>query len=249
MIGHPATDADSNASDLNVIKEERFSALRCLQICDQLSRHINQIQLTEEDSEPPGGIDLDSTSEKITKEGLEACKDSLALTAARLEKHMKELTGRIVMRSKATLMSKEEADDLERLHEQWEAARQCIGYCSIAQKHLKENVTTVDNYGTGDNVQFLVSTRGQIIHGRNRGMGWRNRQVGGHLSDASVQQLSRDLSAVVLQEPRLDAAAPRSTSAPVSVSTNEDGSATDSNGRHGYAANYGPGHTLRDKKY
>lgn len=39
----------------------------------------------------------------------------------------------------------------------------------------------------------MVSTNGQVVHGKNRGMGWKNRQVGGHMSDNVVLQLSRDM--------------------------------------------------------
>ena len=42
----------------------------------------------------------------------------------------------------------------------------------------------------------MVSTNGNVLHGTNRGLGWRTRQVGGHLSDLSVQQLSRDMSSI-----------------------------------------------------
>lgn len=45
----------------------------------------------------------------------------------------------------------------------------------------------------------MVSTSGQVIHGKNCGLGWRTRQVGGHLSDDSVQQLSRDMTSINLR--------------------------------------------------
>ncbi|KAL4887804.1 hypothetical protein BDV59DRAFT_189890 [Aspergillus ambiguus] len=45
----------------------------------------------------------------------------------------------------------------------------------------------------------MVSTDGSIIRGKNRGLAWRTRQVGGHLSDASVQQLSRDIATINLR--------------------------------------------------
>jgi hypothetical protein len=51
--------------------------------------------------------------------------------------------------------------------------------------HLKENTSIIDNYAMGDGVQFMVSSDVNIIHGTNRGLGWRTRQIGGHLSDLS----------------------------------------------------------------
>lgn len=45
----------------------------------------------------------------------------------------------------------------------------------------------------------MVSTDGSTIRGKNRGLMWRTRQVGGYLSDASVQQLSRDIATTNLR--------------------------------------------------
>ena len=54
-------------------------------------------------------------------------------------------------------------------------------------------MSTIENYSTGDAVQFMVSTNGKNICGKNRGLGWRTRQVGGYMSDAALQQLSRTM--------------------------------------------------------
>ncbi|KAJ6159384.1 hypothetical protein N7497_003921 [Penicillium chrysogenum] len=59
--------------------------------------------------------------------------------------------------------------------------------CSNAGTHLDENASTIDNYATSDAIQFMVSTNKKIIHSRN---------LRGHLSDASLQQLSRDITRV-----------------------------------------------------
>lgn len=92
--------------------------------------------------------------------------------------------------------SQEDIAKLLRLQEEWETTRQCMHICSKAGTHLDENASTIDNYATGDAIQFMVSTNEKIIHGRNRGLGWRTRQVGGHLSDAPLQQLSKNMTRV-----------------------------------------------------
>lgn len=97
------------------------------------------------------------------------------------------------------MTSKEEHADLVRLREEWETTRQCVDICSKADIHLKENISTIDNYATDDAIQFMVSTDRKTIHGKNRGLGWRTRQVGGHLSNVSLQQLSRDMSSISFQ--------------------------------------------------
>ena len=200
IFGCTVTESGSDATELRLIKEERMSTQKCLQICAQLSHHINQIQLTPERSGSSSGrVDPDTMSERLTINGLQECKNSLALTAVKLESHMKDLIDRLVTKSKAATTSVEELADLARLREEWDTARQCMDICSKADIHLKENISVIDNYATGDAVQFMVSTDGKTIQGRNRGLGWRTRQVGGHLSDVTLQKLSRDFSSITFR--------------------------------------------------
>ncbi|KAF1809596.1 hypothetical protein P152DRAFT_153761 [Eremomyces bilateralis CBS 781.70] len=200
IFGHTVTESGSDETELRRIKEEQMSTQKCLQICARLSDHIDQIQLTpESDSSSPGHIDPGAVPERLTMDGLQECKNSLALTAAKLEDHMKNLIDRLVAKSKAATTSEEDLADLARLREEWDTARQCRDICSKADIHLKKNISTIDNYATGDAVQFMVSTDGKTLHGTNRGLGWRTRQVGGHLSDATVQKISRDFSSISFQ--------------------------------------------------
>jgi hypothetical protein len=195
VFRHTVAESGEDSTELRLIKEERMSTQKCLQICAQLSDHIDQIQLLPRPSgSSPGSIDSDALPERLTTEGLQECKNSLALTAVKLEGYMKDLIDRLVTKSKTAMTSEEELEDLTRLRDEWETARQSIAICSKADIHLKENISTIDNYATGDAIQFMVSTDGRVIHGKNRGLGWRTRQVGGHLSDVSLQQLSRDMS-------------------------------------------------------
>lgn len=54
-------------------------------------------------------------------------------------------------------------------------------------------MSTIENSAEGDAIQFMVSTNGKIICGKNRGSGWRTRQVGGYMSNTSLQRLSQDI--------------------------------------------------------
>ncbi|KAH6627223.1 hypothetical protein B0J18DRAFT_163767 [Chaetomium sp. MPI-SDFR-AT-0129] len=137
---------------------------------------------------------------RVTSEGIQECKERLAVTAARLDKNMQELMERLVKKSKAAMSNEEEAEELAKLQADWESARECIGICSKADTNLNENISVIDNFATGDDaVQFLVSTDGKTIHAKNRGYGMRPRQLGGYLSDESLQQVSRDMSLVAFQ--------------------------------------------------
>lgn len=234
VVGRTVTETHPDAAELKRIQEERTSAQNCLKICEQLSRHIDQMQIVSQHdtstSEPTHSNDFSRT---LTNSGLEACKDKLNATIAQLEKHMKELTNRLIMKSRTAAVGEDEAMDLARLQDQWEAARQCMEICSKADVHLKENVSTIDNYAIGDAVQFMVSTNGQVIHGKNRGLGWRSRQVGGHLSDDAVKQVSRDMSMIGLKNTGDDASFSRNYSSPPVRETIDTESSLEFQRRHG----------------
>ena len=227
VVGQSVAESGSDASEVRLIQEERLSTEKCLQICAQLSDHISQIQLTAKRStshnEP---IDSDILPQKITNEGLQECKDSLARTALKLERYEKQLFSRLIDKSKAAIISEEERADLARLRDEWEATRQGMDICSRAHEHLKDNVSTIDNYATGDAVQFMVSTSEKTIHGQNRGLGWRTRQVGGHISDESLQQITRTLTSLAIPTSGHEGPSPRSgtSSVPDDGIGNEPGS-------------------------
>lgn len=238
------SESDSDAAERRLIKEEQLSTQKCLQICAQLSDHIDQIQLTpKRRGNSPAIVDQDAFPERVTNEGLQECKKSLLLTAAKLEKHMQDLMDQLVTKLKTTMTSKEDVADLARLRDEWETARQCVDICSKADNHLKENISNIDNYATGDAVQFLVSTDGKIIHGKNRGLGWRTRQVGGHLNDTSVQQLSRDLTSINIRSTR-DEGSPSRGNAPSAPNDGvENGPISD------FRERYGQGFKLTSKSF
>ncbi|KAK5042888.1 hypothetical protein LTR84_012407 [Exophiala bonariae] len=119
---------------------------------------------------------------------------------------------RMISKSNITVASPDDLADLARLQEELETARQCMNICTKADSDLKENVSVVENYATGDAIQFMVSTDGKTIHGMNRGLGWRTRQIGGYLSDATVVQLSQDMSRINVQGLRSSGEFPQSSS-------------------------------------
>ena len=201
IFSRTMTESASDAVELRLMKEERTSAQKCLEICAQLSDHINEIQLTpNRGGSSPGSKNPDTLPERLTSEGLQECKRSLSATIEKLESYMKDRIDRLVIKSKIAMASEEDLAELVRLQEEWEATRQSRDIYSKFELHLKENITTIENYATGDAIQFMVSTNGSAIHGTNRGLGWRTRQVGGHLSDLSVQQLSRDMSSTCFKQ-------------------------------------------------
>lgn len=213
ILERTTKDPNSDGTELQRLKDERLSTEKCLEICTQLSQHIGEIAILKNRNGSSASED-DPTAfpERVVSEGLQECQDSLNTTAAKLGEHMNSVWERLLAKSKTALTSEEEIEELSKLKDQWETTRQCIDICSKADRRMRENVSNIVNHSTGDAVQFMVSTDGNIINGTNKGLGWRSRQVGGHLNDATVQQISRDFASVYLRHPENTTAAPHTTS-------------------------------------
>lgn len=216
------TQSGLDTAELNSLKEERLSTEKCLQICNQLPSYINQIQLISVEAGPSQGSGGAKTSpETVTKEGLQECKNSLAMTATKLESHMRDIMDRLLTKSRSAIFSEEDTQDLSRLRDEWDTTRQCLDICSQANSHLKENVSGIENNGTGDALQFMVSANGKVLHAKNQGLGWRSRQVGGYMSEESIQQLSRDLAAIHTSHLKVETSIPKDGSTPSAGDTME----------------------------
>lgn len=86
IIGEHVTESESDASKVKLIREERLSMVKCLEICAHLSQHINQTQVSaNRSSSCSKQMDSDTLSKRITNEGLQECKNSLARTTLKLE--------------------------------------------------------------------------------------------------------------------------------------------------------------------
>ncbi|GAB1311858.1 hypothetical protein MFIFM68171_02068 [Madurella fahalii] len=195
-----ADESDESATQMRQMQEERSSTQQGLAICAQLSTYISRIQpllaadhaqrSSDARAMPP------AVAERITKEGLEECQDTLSNTANRLERHLKSIMDRLMTKSKTALSSPQDAAELGRLQEEWETARLCLNICSKANENVTKITINVFENINGDKevLQFFASTTGKIVHAKNISLGSRGVQFGGQLSDASIQQISRDFS-------------------------------------------------------
>jgi hypothetical protein len=196
---------DSGTAEWRQMQEDRLSTQQCLQICAQLSEHISQIQLRPKQRSEGSSMESICAPERIAGEAMQECKMRLDQATAKLEGYMHDVINRLMIQSKAS-MAPDELADLEWLREEWSTARQCMDICFKADHNLKESISVIDNQATEDEtVQFLVSTNEKTIHGKNRGDGFRIRQIGGHLSDESLQQLSRDIAMISVTKMRDEA--------------------------------------------
>ncbi|RYP36253.1 hypothetical protein DL768_010950 [Monosporascus sp. mg162] len=195
-----ADESDEDAIQMRQMQEERSSTQQGLAICAQLSAHISRIQLLSAADHGQRSADArampPAVAERITREGLEECQDTLSNTANRLEKHLKSIMDRLMAKSKTALSSPQDAAELGRLQEEWETARLCLDICSKANENAtKVNINVFENLkGDEEVLQFFASTTGKIVHAKDISLGPRGVQFGGQLSDASIQQISRDFS-------------------------------------------------------
>ncbi|OJD23109.1 hypothetical protein ACJ73_05541 [Blastomyces percursus] len=116
-------------------------------------------------------------------------------------------------KSKTYMASEEEHTHLARLRDEWETARQCIDIRSRADDNLKkQNISTIDNYATGDAIQFMVSTSGKVIH---------------------VQQLSRDMTSINFRNTRNESSSSPGNTPPISDDSGEKEPTPEFSERHG----------------
>jgi hypothetical protein len=169
------TGADLVAEEVRLLEEEQTSSHKSLEICAQFSDHIDQIKPI---SEPP--------------EPLHEYKSSLNITIAKLESSLKDRIDQLVDKSKTGTVSEEDVTNIQRLQESLGAIHQSARILFGAGTSVKENISTIENYATGDALQLAVSTSGKVIRGKNSGLGWRSWQVGGHMSDVTVQVIVRN---------------------------------------------------------
>ncbi|KAK6844043.1 hypothetical protein PG987_004903 [Apiospora arundinis] len=188
IASQTVTESDLDTAEVQLMKKERLSTQQCLAVCSQLSDHIDRIQL-----EPPAN--QISSSGKITSDSLQQCKDTLRRTVRMLEKNMLSAVDECMAKSSMAGDPSQAARDYTRLREEWTTVRHCIDHCSMMDDALKENISNIENYATGDDaIQYMVSTDGSTLHGKNRGFGFRPKQVGGHLSDVSLQHISTEIT-------------------------------------------------------
>jgi len=192
--------SSEDAALVRQMEEERSSAQQCLVICSQLSAQINQIQPKlaanrgqHRDEARAAGV---AVAEQITVDGLEGCRDALGVASQRLEEHLKTVVEQLMTTAKKALSSPEEAAKLEMLHAEWQTARLCMDVCSKANENVtKVNLNVFDNIRGEDEVlQFFASTTNRVVHAKDIFVGPRGVQFGGQISDATIQQISRDFS-------------------------------------------------------
>ncbi|RAQ57290.1 hypothetical protein COH20_012069 [Aspergillus flavus] len=166
IVGQTMIAEDLDTLELWRIKEEHMSTEKCLQICTQFFDHIDQSQLSTKSSNSSAGLlGSDTYPERVTDKSLLNCKKNLAGTITQLEKHMQDLTDRLLVKSKAAMISEQDILGLKGLQDDWQTTYQCMEICSKASE-LRDNSRTgiFENCTSADlSTPVVVSTLERLI--------------------------------------------------------------------------------------
>ena len=177
------------------LEEERASIQQCLRICVDVSSHIDQVQvkdltgitLASSDGRRGTAIDKTTLAHFITSETLADCKRGIGFTAVELQARLKDANRRL-NNAKAHESTHQDLGNL------FESVKQCLSICDQAADQMtKERVNVFEDVSTADDGhQLILSTMGDLISARRVTVGSRSIQWLGQMSDASLQQLSKD---------------------------------------------------------
>ncbi|EGY23825.1 uncharacterized protein VDAG_05263 [Verticillium dahliae VdLs.17] len=197
-----------------------------------------EVEFFESDSSSASAQAQVSTSQMLFGEGVEGIKHHMHFTLRQLEQHRKKIADSLVSGLK-TPMSAQDQTSLDDLERQANTLRQCLGLCSNVDSVLESQVSNIENHAEGDDtIQFMVSTDGKTINGKNRAVGKRLKQAGGHFGEDSLQQVSQDFKAVSIHYADLQEHTPERSA--MEPGTHAATAGTDSTFGH----RHGPGVTL-----
>lgn len=131
----------------------------------------------------------------VTVNRLKEYKTLLANTTSDLEDRFQEINGRLQNLSlQGTTISVEAATEREKVQEEKDSTKQCLTICAQASQHVDQVRTHVfeDISADRDSHQVIISTSGDLIVAKRITAGVGATQWLGQMSDAVIQQLSRD---------------------------------------------------------
>ncbi|KAH7308417.1 hypothetical protein B0I35DRAFT_491469 [Stachybotrys elegans] len=183
-----------DAATRSYMEKERLSTEKALQFCRAIAGQIEQIQ-----SDFQSYRDPDSASGMLFGEGLEGCMHHMRFTLAHLEKHRKSVSERLSTPLDAS--SAEDQAAVNKLQNEAKTLRRCLAFCSDVDAYVEAQISNIENHAEGDDtIQFMVSTDGRPINGKNYGTGKRQKQAGGHFGEISLQQVSRDFKSIAIHQ-------------------------------------------------
>lgn len=127
-------------------------------------------------------------------------KSLLTNTTSDLDERLNEIDARLqTLSTEGTTISVEDAAERDRMQEEKDSTKQCLTICAQASQHVDQVRTHVfeDISADIDAHQVIISTSGDLIVAKRITAGVGATQWLGQMSDAVIQQLSRDRGAEV----------------------------------------------------
>lgn len=197
---------DSNSDDDDVAERERIEAEKdstkqCLAICAQVSEQVQQLRpnVFEDVSAPKDSHQVDVSSsgglsaKRVTANVLQNFQETLTKTTSALEDHLLDIDEKLRHQSSPEARIWGTAER-ERVQEEINSTKQCLAICTKASEEAEQFRTNVleDISAAQDAHQVIVATLGDLISAKRVTAELASAQWLGQMTDASLQQLSRD---------------------------------------------------------
>jgi hypothetical protein len=143
------------------------------------------------------------SARQVTTSVLKECKQRLTNTTSELEENLRKINNRLQnFSSRGARMSGEHAAEQERIQEEKESIKQCLAVCAQASEQVdKDRINVVEDVSSAQDAhQVVVATLGDLISAKRINAEARSAQWLGQMSDASLQQLSRDRGRVAMEK-------------------------------------------------
>ncbi|KAJ9667257.1 hypothetical protein H2201_002458 [Coniosporium apollinis] len=130
----------------------------------------------------------------VTAIAIKEYKEMLTNTTSDLEEHLQHIDNRLQELSRGTSMQDEDVAEQKRAQEEKESIKQCLAICAQASEHADQvRANVFEDVSADQNAhQVIISTLGDLISAKRVSAGVGATQWLGQMSDASLQQLSRD---------------------------------------------------------
>ncbi|KAK2688391.1 hypothetical protein QWA68_012337 [Fusarium oxysporum] len=180
----PAESVESDSTDWLALFEEKESTRKGLQICTELSLHIEALESTS--SENPQ-FSKQPSADKYIKSSLSSAKSSISTLESRLRSHGNEIDKRMDAMKLKTDLSEDDINELAQLRETKESIHQCMNVVAHAGEDLaRERANVFEDITMADNAYGItVSTVKDLVFARRVNVQGQARYVGGQIDEAS----------------------------------------------------------------
>ena len=206
------TASNGDADERRSIEEERDSTKQCLYICEWVSEHIDQIQTNTFENISTASDEHRETvvtpgayipAKRLTAEIFKECKERLPDTTTELRKHLQDINKRLQNFSSGRPGFPGDGGIKQaQIQEEKDSLKQCLAICAQASEQVDSVRTNIfEDVSTAHEAhQLVVATLGDLVSAKHVTATDTSTQWLGQMSDASLQQLSRDRNRIAVEK-------------------------------------------------